>query len=416
MQRDSVVRIGAAMGYLAELLKNWRPLLAATIGLGCGLGMNSYVMSIMAPHLIEDFGWTRATFALVGSLGLASVPFFPLVGRLTDTIGVRRTAMIGVITGPLCFFGLSYMNGDIRMYVVLYLIQGIICITTTATVYARIVVQYVKEACGLALAIAASGSALTGAIGGPMLNAFVEAHGWRAGYWVVMGFTALAGAAGLLLMPPERKDANAAPRAKAARADYAEIFANRAFWVLAAAMLLVNLPQVIALTQLNLVLLANGVTATGVTGMIAILPIGVLVGRFVSGLALDRFPSWIVAMISLSLPAIGLFLIASSYDAPAVLSLAVLLIGLAFGAEGDLITYIVVQHFGVRIFSTVMGLMTGVISVAAALGAVLVSVTLKLTDGYAAFMVIAGTTAAIGSLLFALMPRKPAPRLEPAAA
>jgi MFS family permease len=404
------------MGYLAELLKNWRPLLAATIGLGCGLGMNSYVMSIMAPHLIQEFGWTRATFALVGSLGLLSVPFFPLVGRLTDMFGVRTTAMIGVIVGPLCFFGLSHMNGDIRMYVVLYLIQGILCITTTATVYARIVVQYVRDARGLALAIAASGSALTGAIGGPLLNAFVEANGWRAGYWVVMAFTTVAGATALLLMPRELKNADAAPRPKAARADYAEIFAKRAFWVFAAAMLLVNLPQVIALTQLNLVLLANGITATQVTGMVAILPIGVLIGRFVSGLALDRFPSWIVAMVSLSLPAIGLFLIASPFDTPLVLSAAVLLIGLAFGAEGDIITYMVVEHFGVRIFSTVMGLMTGVISVAAALGAVVISVTLRMTDGYATFMIIAGTAAAVGSLLFALLPPTPESSREAATA
>jgi MFS family permease len=404
------------MGYLAELLKNWRPLLAATIGLGSGLGMNSYVMSIMAPHLIQEFGWTRATFALVGSLGLLSVPFFPLVGRLTDMFGVRTTAMIGVIVGPLCFFGLSHMNGDIRMYVVLYLIQGILCITTTATVYARIVVQYVRDARGLALAIAASGSALTGAIGGPLLNAFVEANGWRAGYWVVMAFTTVAGATALLLMPRELKNADAAPRPKAARADYAEIFAKRAFWVFAAAMLLVNLPQVIALTQLNLVLLANSITATQVTGMVAILPIGVLIGRFVSGLALDRFPSWIVAMVSLSLPAIGLFLIASPFDTPLVLSAAVLLIGLAFGAEGDIITYMVVEHFGVRIFSTVMGLMTGVISVAAALGAVVISVTLRMTNGYATFMIIAGTAAAVGSLLFALLPPTPESSREAATA
>ncbi|UVO54256.1 MFS transporter [Sphingomonas sp. SUN039] len=404
------------MGYLSELLKNWRPLLAATIGLGCGLGMNSYVMSIMAPHLIQDFGWTRATFAAVGALGLFSVPFFPLVGRLTDMFGVRATAMIGVIVGPLCFFGLSHMNGDIRMYVALYLVQGIICITTTATVYARIVVQYVKGARGLALAIAASGSALTGAIGGPLLNAFVEGHGWRAGYWVVMGFTAVAGATALLLMPPEKKDPNAPPRRKAAREDYGAIFANRAFWVLGAAMILCNLPQVIALTQINLVLLANGVTSAGVTGMVAVLPIGVLVGRFISGLALDRFPSWIVAMVSLGLPAIGLWLIASPYDSTAVLTLAVLLIGLAFGAEGDLITYLVVQHFGVRVFSSVMGLMTGIISVSAALGAILISVTLKMTDGYTAFMLIAGTTAAIGSLLFALMPRQPTPVADPVVA
>ena len=44
------------MGYLAELRVNWRPLLAAMIGLGSGYATTYYVTSIMAPELIAEFG------------------------------------------------------------------------------------------------------------------------------------------------------------------------------------------------------------------------------------------------------------------------------------------------------------------------------------------------------------------------
>lgn len=54
------------------------------------------------------------------------------------------------------------------------------------------------------------------------------------------------------------------------------------------AMLLCNLPQVIALTQLSLIMLDNGVTAGGVSAMISGFAVGTLVGRLGSGLSIGR--------------------------------------------------------------------------------------------------------------------------------
>ena len=393
------------MGYLAELRDNWRPLLAALIGLGSGFSITTYVTSTMAPHFIAEFGWSKAQFALIGSLGLIVVPLFALVGRLTDIIGVRRTALIGAVSGPLAYAGLSQMGGDIRIYIALFLFQAALCITTTATVYTRVVVQYITGSRGLALAIVASGPALTGAIGGPLLNNFVEAHGWRSGYLAVVAFTAVAGTVALLLLPTERKtDGPATPRSKAARQDYAEIFCNRAFWVIFTAMLLCNLPQVIALTQLNMVVRDQGISATGVSAMISAFAVGTLVGRFAAGLALDRFTAWKVATIAMSLPSIGLFVLASSFDSAPAVMLSVLLIGLSFGAEADLVGFLVVRNFGVKVFSTVMGMMTAAMATSAALGAILVSISLKVTGGFTPFLFGCGIAVMIGSLLFTLLP------------
>ena len=133
---------------------------------------------------------------------------------------------------------------------------------------------------------------------------------------------------------------------------------------------------------------------------------GTLIGRFICGVALDRFAAQIVAAIGMGLPCIGLFLLASSLHTPVLLAVAVLFIGLAFGAEGDLIGYLVVRIFGVRIYSSVLGLMTAVTSLSAALGALLVSLTLSMTGTYSLFLSISGTTVFIGSFLFLLL-KKP---------
>ncbi|MFT3964425.1 MAG: MFS transporter [Sphingobium sp.] len=392
--------------YLAELRVQWRPLLAAIIGMSSGYSITNYVTSIMAPHMLADFGWSKAEFAAIGSLGLLSTLVFPFIGRLTDMIGVRRTALIGVLAFPFAYTALSLQPGDMRIYIALFIAMGIVCITTTATVYSRMVVQYVTNARGLALAIVASGPAVMGAVLAPLLNNFVEAQGWRAGYLVMAIFSGVAGAVALLLMPPERKGANATlPRTRAAREDYPEIFRNRAFWILAGAMLLCNLPQVLALTQLNLVLLDNGVSVGGVSAMISAFAIGTLAGRFICGVALDRFPPHIVAALGMALSAGGLFLIASPYDATPVLMLAILLVGLSFGAEGDLVSFLVVRAFGVRVYSSVMGMMTATISIAASVGAILLGVMLKGGGGFAPFLGLCGVTVLLGSLLLLFMPR-----------
>lgn len=405
------------MGYFKELRDQWRPLLAALIGLGSGFSAVASSTSVMAAHLLQEFGWTRAEFAAVSSLSVVMVFAFPFVGRLADVIGVRRTALIGVIALPLAFVGLAFQNGDMRLYAVLFMAQALLCITTTATVYTRIVVQYVERARGLALAIVASGPAITGAIGGPLLNGYIEAHGWREGYLALAAFTAAFGALALLMMPPERRPASAPQTVRRrAREDYATIFRAPAFWILAIALLLCNLPQTLALHQMTILLEDNGIVTANAAPMISAFAIGMLVGRFLCGLALDRFPAQVVAFISLGVPSLGLFLLASNLDAPTIITFSIFLFGFSFGAEGDLVAYVVARQFGVAVYGSVMGLLTAVMSTSTSLGAILLSVTLGFSDTFVTFLIICGIAVIVGAGLFLLLKSKPEINAEPATA
>ncbi|MET0269258.1 MAG: MFS transporter [Sphingomonas sp.] len=399
------------MAYFDEFRSGWRPLAGALIGLGSGFSITTYITSIMAPHLLAEFGWTRSEFALVSTLSLVMVMFLPLAGRFADLMGVRRTVLIGMVTLPIVFMAYSMMSGGIGAYIGIFLVQAMICVTTTSTVYSRVVVERFVGARGLALALVASGPAITGAIGGPLLNNFVEAYGWRAGYQALAAFSVVASVVTLMLLPPRKPAAtpDRSPPARKAKRDYAAISRHPAFWVMIVGLLLVNLPQVLALSQLNLVMLDNGITPAGTSIMISAFAIGVLFGRFLCGLALDRFPAHLVAAIGLGMPSIGLFLIASNLDAPMVLTVAVLLIGLSHGAEGDVVGYLVARTFGVGVYSSVLGLMTAAISTSAALGAAVLSLTLKMTGGFSVFLIIGGVSVLIGSLLFLLLKHRGGP-------
>ncbi len=391
-------------GYLSEIRTHWRPLLAAFLGMGSGMSVVGVITSTIIPSLLADVGWSHADFAKVGSTAIFMALVFPFIGRLTDILGVRGTALIGQITLPLCYFAYSRMDGNLSTYIAIFAVQSLLCVTTTATVYSRLAVQYVEKARGLALAIVVSGAAVLGVIIGPLLNAYVEAHGWRAAFEAVAIFSAAAGLVTFLLIPADsRPAASGTPRRKA-RLDYPMIFRAPAFWFLLGAMALCNLPQTILQVQLKMLLLDNGVTGKGAAAMLVAPQIGMLAGRFLTGLALDRYQPYLVAFVTLAFPSLGLFVMASSFDAPAVLTAAVFSIGFAFGAEGDVVAFLVARKFGVQIYSSVMGLLTAMMSISTASGAWLLGMTMERSGGsFNLFLVIVGVAVLIGaSLLLAL--------------
>lgn len=395
------------MSYFAELRQNWRPLLAATIGMASGMSLVGVVTSTIVPSLLADVGWSKADFAAVGSIALIMSFVFPFIGRLTDLIGVRWTALIGQVVLPLAYLAYSMMDGHLWVYVAIFAVQSLICVTTTSTVYTRLPVQYVVKARGLALAVVASGPAIAGIAVAPLLNHYVEAHGWRAAYQIVALFTALAGLATFLLIP--RSSAPPKPTALApkrrAREDYPTIFRTQAFWILLVAMLLCNLFMTILLVQMKFLLLAKGVPGEGAAVMLSTVSIGMLAGRFVTGVALDRFSPYIVSFVGLALPSIGLFLFASSLNSPLVLTIAVFCIGFASGAEGDIIGFLVARHFGVAIYSSTLGLLTAAMSFSTASGALLLSYTMRVTGGFQAYLLIVGTAALIGATAILFLKR-----------
>jgi MFS family permease len=402
------------VSYFGELAKNWRPLLAATIGMGSGMSIIGVITSTIAPSLLVENNWTAADLSRVSSLSIFLSLVFPFIGRLADVLGVRRTALIGQVCMPLGLLAYSMMGDNLLMYAAIFVFQALFCVTTTATVYTRLAVQYVKKARGLALAIVASGPALSGLVLTPILNAYVERNGWEASYQALAVFTAIAGLVTFLLIPartPAQEPRIAAPKRRA-REDYPVILRSSAFWLIAGSMLLCNLPQTILQVQQKTLLLANGIPGTSVAPMLMAVQLGMLVGRFLTGVALDRFQPYLVSFLMLATPSIGLFIFASSFDGPMLLTFAMFCIGFAFGAEGDLVAFIVARQFGVSVYSSVMGLVTFITSFSTASGALLLGLVLDRTGGFDLFLVIAGLAVIFGAALLLLLGRGREPTEE----
>lgn len=387
---------------MGEFREQWRPLAASFIGISAALSLNPYILSTFAPYLIEDLGWTRAQWALMGIPQLLVLICIPVAGRLTDSYGVRPVVMVGAISFPLFCVAISMMNGDIAVYLAIYIAQTILGSTTTSAVYSRLAAENFTVRRGLALAICGASPALVAMVGSPLISEFVAQHGWRAGYLVVAAYSALTSAVAIALMPrpaprPPRPGGNAA---RANSGIYRELMRQPAFWLMLAGSFLVNVPHALATSQLKMVVLEQGATAAQAGLLVSVFAIGVTVGRFVSGLALDSFPAHVVAAIGFGLPLPGLLILASSLDGMPYLVTAILFLGMSFGSEGDVIAYLAVRYFGISIFGSAMGLLTAAMGGAMAMGSLLLGVLLERTDSFDLYLLLASVAVTIGSAMF----------------
>lgn len=391
------------MTHRAEFRANWRFVLASTLGMAVGLSLMNYTLSLFAPHLIADFGWTKSQFALVGTAPFVTMLFAPLVGRLTDHIGPRAAAAIGFTAMPLGDVGLSLMNGDFAAFFAIAVFKVVFGMLTTTMVFARVVVERFDTARGLALAIVMTGPPVCGMLAAPFIGGIIEEHGWRTAFRVLAAVSAAGGLVTFLLLKPGRGAPSASlPRPRFNRHVLARLLRTPVLPLALGGMLLVNLTQVVVSSQFTLVLVDSGATSATAVSLVALYAAGVAIGRVASGLAIDRIEVQKVALVALSLPAVGLAALASPWDSTWVMAGAVLLVGLAQGAEGDIGAYLISRKFGLANYSLLMSFMTLASTFGAASGALLLSVTLTWVDSYKIFLLISAGASLVGAVLFYL--------------
>jgi MFS family permease len=392
--------------YFREMRVNWSTLIGAGVGMALGSALNHYMMNLFGPEMIEDLGWTRAEFALLGSLPLLLMLFVPFAGRFVDRFGSRVAATVGFTVVPLGYLGMSLIEGPIWQFFALYVVQHVFGMLTTTMVFGRVVVERFDAMRGIALSIVISAPPLAGAIGAPLMGRFIAAEGWRAGFVAMAVVTVIGGLIAIALIGGKRKPAAAVarqPAVKLSRAELFDLLRHPTLILIMAGMFLVNVPQIFASSQLKLVAMDSGVTDSMATWMISLYAIGVVVGRFLSGIALDsKVPPNIVALAALGLPAIGFVIFASSVTATSLLILAVTIIGLAQGAEADVGAYLISRRFDLKNFSLLLSLTTMMIGFGSAAGSVLLSLTLHEGGGYGPFLIVSAVATLVGAALFGL--------------
>ena len=170
---------------------------AALIGTIGNVGMWSVV--VVLPAVQAEFGIDRAaasfpyTATLIG-FGFGGV----LAGRIADRHGVMLPVMYGAIALGLGYIATAYTQNLWQFALTHGLLIGFL---GTATMFAPLladITHWFNKRRGIALAICASGNYLSGTIWPPILQASIDAYGWRFTHLVLGVFCTVA----LLLLAP----------------------------------------------------------------------------------------------------------------------------------------------------------------------------------------------------------------------
>ncbi len=390
-------------------------LLAASIICATASVIPLALVGVLLKPLEELFGWSRASVSSAvllisfGTLGMA-----PIVGPLIDRIGPRKVALRGLVAvaGGTACIGLA--GPSVISWYVAWMIFAVTQSFANAVVWSNAIVSRFDKARGLALAVLLSGQALC--FGAAPLAALwiMERFGWR---WI---FFAAAALTLLVAWPlawrfffaardlaardePTVKGAAVQPVSQAARS-----FRSPIFWRIAVSFAIAASTVSALVVHLQPILIDSGVSSIRAASAMLILAPASALGRLGSGILVDRFPAHWIASLSLILPATSYGILLALPASPEAAYACAFMIGMAAGAEADLLAYIVSRYFPREDYARVYSVLLGMYAVGYGASPVLAGAIFDAAATYAPVFLLLLTAAIFGAVIILSLGRPPA--------
>jgi predicted MFS family arabinose efflux permease len=344
----------------AWIANRWSVVVGAVAGLTvCNGPVLLFTSGVFLKPIAADMEWRRSTVSFGLSLAaFTSALATPILGRMMDRWGIRAVALPGLALFAASLTMLSLSPRSPAAFVFLAALAGAVSSVQTPLPYAKAISAWFDDRRGLALGVAMAGVGLGAIIMPQIARALIDWAGWRGAYvglgaiTIAVAFPAVA----LAIREPgaraEHGDAQAMLRRRTG-VTAREAARTSQFWLMACVFLLAGAAINGANTHIVPLLTDRGLTPAAATGMFGVMGLSTLVGRPFIGLLLDRiFAPYVAAGFFLA-PLVGLPLLTTgSGAAPAI---GVVLIGLALGAEIDLIAFLTTRYLGQRAFGEIYG-------------------------------------------------------------
>ncbi|MEJ7935752.1 MFS transporter [Sphingobium sp. AN558] len=400
------VAFPAASRHQGEFQRGWTILMPAIVG--CAFCMGTLATISIGPFVTalgRDMGWSRTAvqMSLLFGQGFSSLGVIA-TGLLLDRVGARRLALVGLLATALGLALISFVQSILQFYAIMAL-TALIGSGASAITWSRAVTAAFDKNRGLALAIVLSGAGIAGVFLPSFLAWVIGGHGWRTGYLALACLPALVAMPIVFLMfrPAEtsairvRPDSGE-PHSRSGRAR-SGMFLQYRFWVLLISIFCTYcaisgvMPNFIpALTDKGMTL-ERAAIAQGAFGASLIL------GRLVVGFLVDRFWAPAIGAVFLTPPALGCLLLTWDPGFSAAVT-AALLIGLATGAELDLLALLTSRYFAPHLFSKVYSWVYAAAACAGAASPMMFSWLRDLTGSYdASFYMTAALFLVGGAML-----------------
>ena len=357
------------------------------IGIGTYVSFGVFFMPILA-----DFDWSRATLSgaqslallVMGSLGI-------LVGRLNDSYGPR---VMMTVTGFFFGLGLLFMSGLNTVWQ-LYIFYGIVFgigMSSIDVISNTTTARWFVQRRGIMTGIMKVGTGAGQLVMPLVASALIASSGWRTSY-IVIGATVMVllisigqllrrDPASVGLLPDGNKGF------QIARPDLAETgfylrkaLHMRQFQTICLANLAVLFCLITIMVHIVPHAMDVGLSSTTAVGILSTIGGISMVGRFVTGIVIDRIGSR-HAMIICFVLLISTLLWMQVAREVWMLYLFAVVYGFAHGGLFTVISPIVAEYFGIRSHGVLFGIIAFSGTVGGAVGSVLAGRIFDITGSY----------------------------------
>jgi predicted MFS family arabinose efflux permease len=382
------------------------------------------VLGLFLKPMADEFGLSRTELSIGPSvMALVAAMCSPFIGGLIDRWGSRSVALIGVMLLPLGLFFHSMLGPNVAIYLGFALFMGLAAAIACPLPYISVLPQWFDRRLGLAISLAMSGVGFGQIVLPKLAAALIESGGWRLAWANLAAIILVVGLLNIAFLFRDNPDFQA--RRKVARSDeqavplagipLREAVRTPLFWLLALAVALVALVGVGTMIHIVPMLTDRGIPTAQAANAVAVLGAGSLIGRLLTGVALDRFNVSLVGGTFFSLQGVGMLALWSGADGM-VPYVAVFLIGLAVGAETDIIPFAIRRKFGMLQFGKIFGSVYGIFSLGPVLGPLLMGLAFDRFESYWAILIVfagcsfvaAAFVAICGRLTVEARPQAPA--------
>lgn len=380
-----------------RLFHGWWMVLAAVVGLGLGtMPLVMTTFGIFMKPLIAEFGWSRSeaaaalTFHVLGIVLAA-----PLAGRMVDRFGARRLILLTYPIAMALVAGQYYLTKHLPHLYASYFLTAVFGGGVTTVAYTKVICNWFERRRGLALGIALSGIGIGTAVCAIYTQQMISTLGWRETYVALAALSFLVGYPVVYLLLRDRPadlgmttdmgiiagssthnhgaDLGIAPR---------QAWRSSVFWMMVIGFALVGLGYSGIAAHLMPLLTDRGLTPESAALAQACLGLSLVAGRLITGYLLDFIWGPLIAALAICGTAAGIGLLTL---APAGIAsyVGACLVGMAAGAEVDVMAVLVSRYFGTKYFATLYGQLNSFFFLATALGPIAVGMSYDKTQSYA---------------------------------
>lgn len=394
----------------ADPVPGWpRSLAGAVVGSATGVSaLLLYTNGLFVAGLARDFALTRVQFGFGVLLVTMALAFAnPVVGWLVDRVGAKWLSVAGLLLLSAGFATLGSFIQSIPSYYALQVLVALAGAASGPIAYSKIVNETFVRHRGVALGLTMTGIGLAAAAVPPVLARVIADDGWRAGYHY-LAFVPLLGAVLTAVLLPSRHagaSRNVAPQASVAPAEAFQ--RSRVFWMLCGSFALMSLSFMGLVPHFVPLLGDAGVDPRSAGAFAGQIGLAVIASRMLVGFALDRlFAPYIALAICLVAAAGNLVFLTQGVGAASFTAIAM---GLALGAELDLMGFLIARYFGLARFGKIYGWLYFAFIFASGLGPLWVGSVRDVTGDYSLALWFSVAGLLLSGLGFLAMPRYPEP-------